>query len=86
MPAEDRWLLFDWSNRVIGFLDPDYAVSSSFDAGAGTPIARDAHALRPAPGVGSREVAHRLVGAARARGAGVVLGSLTRWRRAFTPR
>jgi cytochrome P450 len=28
VPVEDRWLMFDWSNRVIGFQDPDYASSS----------------------------------------------------------
>jgi cytochrome P450 len=49
VPAEDRWLMFDWSNRVIGFLDPDYAVSASFDADAGTDLARAAVAVRPAP-------------------------------------
>ena len=31
VPAEDRWLMFDWSNRVIGWQDPDYAVSAAFD-------------------------------------------------------
>ena len=28
---EDRWLMFDWSNRVIGYQDPDYASSAAFD-------------------------------------------------------
>ena len=28
MPEQDRWLLFDWSNRVIGYQDPDYASSA----------------------------------------------------------
>src|SRR6266487_6784735 len=28
VPGEDRWLLFDWSNRVIGYQDPDYASSA----------------------------------------------------------
>jgi cytochrome P450 len=49
VPAEDRWLMFDWSNRVIGFLDPDYSVSASFDASTATDIARAAASLRPAP-------------------------------------
>jgi cytochrome P450 len=49
VPAEDRWLLFDWSNRVIGWQDPDYATSAAFDPAAGTEIARAAVALRPAP-------------------------------------
>jgi cytochrome P450 len=54
VPAEDRWLMFDWSNRVIGFLDPDYAVSMSFDASSGTSLAQEAVALRPAPGPDGR--------------------------------
>lgn len=49
VPAQDRWLMFDWSNRVIGFLDPDYAGSASFDPGQGTSLAREAVALRPSP-------------------------------------
>lgn len=47
VPAEDRWLMFDWSNRVIGFLDPDYAVSAAFDADSGSEPARQAVAVRP---------------------------------------
>ncbi len=54
VPAEDRWLMFDWSNRVIGYLDPDYAVSADFDAAAGTALAREALALRPAPDADGR--------------------------------
>src|SRR3954452_11987784 len=54
VPAEDRWLLFDWSNRVIGWQDPDYAVSAAFDPAAGTAMAREALALRPAPDAGGR--------------------------------
>ncbi|HEY2207135.1 MAG TPA: cytochrome P450 [Pseudonocardia sp.] len=49
VPHEDRWLLFDWSNRVIGWQDSDYATSSTFDAGGGTDLARRAVALRPEP-------------------------------------
>ena len=49
VPEQDRWLLFDWSNRVIGYQDPDYASSAEFDPAAGTLMAREAHALRPAP-------------------------------------
>src|SRR5262250_2055156 len=49
VPHQDRWLLFDWSNRVIGYQDPDYASSAEFDPAAGTPMAREALALRPAP-------------------------------------
>ena len=54
VPAEDRWLMFDWSNRVIGWQDPDYAASSAFDGTGGTAMAREAVALRPAPGPDGR--------------------------------
>jgi cytochrome P450 len=54
VPAQDRWLLFDWSNRVIGYQDPDYATSASFDPASGTPMAREAHALRPVPDASGR--------------------------------
>jgi cytochrome P450 len=50
MPPQDRWLLFDWSNRVIGYQDPDYASSAEFDSAEGTAMAREALALRPRPG------------------------------------
>jgi cytochrome P450 len=42
-------LLFDWSNRVIGYQDPDYASSAAFDLGSGTDIAREALRRRPTP-------------------------------------
>jgi cytochrome P450 len=54
VPAEDRWLLFDWSNRVIGWQDPDYATSAVFDGTGGTAMAREAVALRPAPDADGR--------------------------------
>jgi cytochrome P450 len=54
VPEQDRRLLFDWSNRVIGYQDPDYASSAEFDPAAGTPMAREALSLRPAPGPGGR--------------------------------
>src|SRR5205823_888277 len=54
MPEQDRMLLFDWSNRVIGFQDPDYAVSAKFDGTGGTDMARQALALRPSPGPDGR--------------------------------
>ena len=54
VPEQDRWLLFDWSNRVIGYQDPDYASSSEFDPAAGTAMAREALAERPSPGPGGR--------------------------------
>jgi cytochrome P450 len=49
VPAQDRWLLFDWSNRVIGYQDPEYAVSARADATGSTDLARRAIALRPVP-------------------------------------
>jgi len=49
MPEQDRRLLFDWSNRVIGYQDPDYATSAEFDPAAGTAMAAEALALRPVP-------------------------------------
>jgi cytochrome P450 len=54
VPHQDRWLLFDWSNRVIGYQDPDYASSAEFDPAEGTPIAREALAMRPVPGTNGR--------------------------------
>jgi cytochrome P450 len=54
VPAEDRWLMFDWSNRVIGWQDPDYASSAAFDGSGGTAMARAALALRPSPGADGR--------------------------------
>jgi len=53
VPAEDRWLMFDWSNRVIGYQDPDYAVSS-VATGSGTEMAQRALALRPEPDAAGR--------------------------------
>ena len=50
VPDEDRGLLYDWSNRVIGYQDADYAVSDAFDPSGATPMARAARAVRPAPG------------------------------------
>ncbi len=47
VPEQDRWLLFDWSNRVIGYQDPDYASSAEFDPARGTPMAAEALAERP---------------------------------------
>jgi cytochrome P450 len=49
VPTQDRWLLFDWSNRVIGFQDPDYATSADFDVAGGTDMAREALQQRPSP-------------------------------------
>lgn len=49
MPSEDRWLMFDWANRVIGWQDPEYAVSAAVDAEAASSIGRQALELRPEP-------------------------------------
>lgn len=49
VPTADRWLLFDWSNRVIGFQDEDYAGSAAFDGRGGTELSREALRLRPSP-------------------------------------
>jgi len=49
VPPEDRMLLFDWSNRVIGWQDPDYMASAAFEIDSGTALARRALASRPAP-------------------------------------
>ena len=46
VPEEDRMLLFDWSNRVIGYQDNEYAISDQFDPSAGTEMARKARKLR----------------------------------------
>ena len=49
VPAQDRLLLYDWSNRVIGYQDAEYAASDAFDAydaDAATPMARAAMAAR----------------------------------------
>src|SRR5581483_7194670 len=46
---------FDWSNRVIGYQDPEYAISARAGDGAGsTAMAREALAHRPAPGPDGR--------------------------------
>ncbi len=50
VPAADRWLMFDWANRVIGWQDPDYRVSAFFDPQHATEMGRAAYQLRPEPG------------------------------------
>ncbi len=50
VPESDRYLMYDWSNRVIGYQDPEYSKSARFDPSQGTPMARRAFALRPSPG------------------------------------
>jgi cytochrome P450 len=48
VPDEDRRLLYDWANRVIGYQDVDYAGLSTADAAALSPLGRAALAERPA--------------------------------------
>ena len=35
VPEQDRMLLFDWSNRVIGYQDTEYSTSDQFDPETG---------------------------------------------------
>jgi cytochrome P450 len=49
LPQEDRYLMYDWANRVIGYQDPDYAGSSAFDQSGGSDLAREALKRRPQP-------------------------------------
>jgi len=49
MPQEDRYLMYDWANRVIGFQDPEYKKSNAFDQDRGSSMAREAMKLRPQP-------------------------------------
>lgn len=49
VPQQDRWLMYDWSNRVIGYQDPEYAVSAKASADGSTDMAKRAMALRPQP-------------------------------------
>ncbi|MEV4742992.1 cytochrome P450 [Streptomyces sp. NPDC049555] len=48
VPAQDRRLLYDWSNRVIGYQDTDHARSRTADPAGLTPMGRAALARRPA--------------------------------------
>lgn len=50
LPREDRYLMLDWANRVIGYQDPDYARSATFDDSSGTDMAREALRRRPQTG------------------------------------
>jgi cytochrome P450 len=54
VPESDRWLMFDWANRVIGVLDDEYQNSSTFDAEGATEMARRALAVRPQPDANGR--------------------------------
>jgi cytochrome P450 len=54
VPESDRWLMFDWSNRVIGLLDAEYRSSNVFDPAGATPMARRALSVRPVPDADGR--------------------------------
>ncbi|MFF2147673.1 cytochrome P450 [Kitasatospora sp. NPDC058190] len=47
VPEQDRQLLLDWANRVIGYQDADYARSSTADPSNLTDLGRAALAHRP---------------------------------------
>jgi cytochrome P450 len=49
VPQQDRWLMYDWSNRVIGYQDPEYALSAKASADGSTDMAKRAMELRPRP-------------------------------------
>jgi cytochrome P450 len=49
VPQQDRWLMYDWSNRVIGYQDPEYALSAKAGADGSSDMAKRAMALRPLP-------------------------------------
>ncbi|MEC4020729.1 cytochrome P450 [Streptomyces sp. H27-D2] len=48
VPESDRLLLFDWSSRVIGYQDAEYARLSTAEAADLSPMGRAALAQRPA--------------------------------------
>ncbi|WP_086850499.1 cytochrome P450 [Amycolatopsis kentuckyensis] len=50
VPERDRRLMYDWSNRVIGYQDAEYAVSSTVSVSEVSELARAALAVRPSPG------------------------------------
>lgn len=49
VPEQDRLLMYDWSNRVIGYQDAEYAASAAADRAGLSVMARSALALRPRP-------------------------------------
>ncbi|KNB54238.1 cytochrome P450 [Streptomyces caatingaensis] len=49
VPEEDRGLLADWADRVIGYQDPRRAHADAVDPAALSPLGRAAHVLRPGP-------------------------------------
>ena len=54
VPESDRWLMFDWSNRVIGILDAEYTASNEFRLHNGSELAQRALKERPKPDANGR--------------------------------
>ncbi|WP_269859073.1 cytochrome P450 [Streptomyces sp. RPT161] len=54
VPATDRGLLYDWSNRVVGYQDQEYAACHTVDPRTTSEAARHALELRPQPDAGGR--------------------------------
>jgi cytochrome P450 len=54
VPESDRWLMFDWANRVIGVLDDEYHDSSAFDVSGASEMAKRALKVRPKPDANGR--------------------------------
>jgi cytochrome P450 len=49
MPQSDRWLIFDWTNRVIGYQDEEWSVSNAASQAGASDMAWRALAHRPCP-------------------------------------
>ncbi|MFI7067118.1 cytochrome P450 [Kribbella sp. NPDC050124] len=60
VPEGDRWLMFDWSNRVIGVQDAEYQASNEFDTSGATELAKRALLVRPDPDENGRMPDSRL--------------------------
>ena len=54
MPREDRWLTFDWANRVIGYQDADYLASNAGATAQLSLIGQRALERRPQPSTDGR--------------------------------
>ncbi len=54
LPQKDRYLMYDWANRVIGYQDPEYSMSSAFDLQQGSAMAHEALKHRPRPDANGR--------------------------------
>ena len=54
VPDSDRYLLHDWSNRVIGYQDDEYSLGVAVDPSPATTMAQASTALRPTPDAAGR--------------------------------